>query len=371
MVRERREPFQIETSIQTDERKRYVAKKNLMPAGIAHIKRMEETYQKSDYSEILCPCFLEKGFVYFQYVEGVSFGEKLLKAAEEADYENIKKLVQEYNDILNYMCRGKNKEQIEDTCGFYEIFGKCGETSGERNEEYGYRDLVFDLTFDNIIFQEKKPYVIDYEWRFSFPVPVEFIKFRAVYAFEMKYHQQISKLYSDEEFYQLFGIETDKISRYLEYNNSFISYVYGEKGYQDIVRKYRKKNHDIRLLDKVDQFEKTVYSDIQSLLSKHQNLFDDYTKFFRVTEKIKNSGTENYIISEEFCKELHLMLKSNLEMIEFYKNQLEEKERIEREELERREREEQEREEQRRKEEEEKKLKNRIKKLCQTLKQRS
>lgn len=371
MVRERRESFQIETSIQADERGKYVVKKNLTPAGIAHIKRMEQTYQKSHYAEILCPCFMEDGSVYFQYIEGVPFGEKLLEAIEEADFENIKKLVGEYNDILNYMCRGKNKEQIEDECGFYEIFGKCGRTFGEGNEEYGYRDLVFDLTFDNIIFQENKPYIIDYEWRFSFPVPVEFIKFRAVYAFEMKYHQQISELCSDEEFYQLFSIETDKISRYLEYNNSFISYVYGEEGYQDIVRKYCKKNHDIRLLDKVDQFEKTVYSDIQSLLNQHQNLFDDYTKFFRVTEKIKNSGTESYIISEEFCKELHLLLKSNLEMIEFYKNQLEEKERIERErEEQERERIEREREEQERekRKKEEKLLKNRIKKIHYILK---
>lgn len=342
MVRERREPFQIETSIQTDERKRYVAKKNLMPAGIAHIKRMEETYQKSDYSEILCPCFLEKGFVYFQYVEGVSFGEKLLKAAEEADYENIKKLVQEYNDILNYMCRGKNKEQIEDTCGFYEIFGKCGETSGERNEEYGYRDLVFDLTFDNIIFQEKKPYIIDYEWRFSFPVPVEFIKFRAVYAFEMKYHQQISSLYSDDAFYQLFGIGTDQRDRYIAYNHSFIRYVYGDRGYQEIVQKYRKKNRNIFFLDEVDRFEETVYSDILGLLNQYQNLFDDHTKFFRVTEKIKENGEEHYVISEEFCKELHILLNSSLEMVEFYKTQLEEKERLEQEERERRERMEQE-----------------------------
>lgn len=378
MVRERREPFQIETSIQIDERGKYVAKKNLTSAGIAHIKRMEETYQKSDYSEILCPCFLEKGVVYFQYVEGVSFGEKLLEAIEAADFENIKKLVKEYDDILRYMCQGKNKEQVNDSCGFYEIFGKCGE-----NEEYGYRDLVFDLTFDNIIFRGNKPYIIDYEWRFSFPVSIEFIKFRAVYAFEMKYHHQIVKLYSDEEFYQLFDVGMEKTKKYLAYNNSFISYVYGEYGYQNIVQKYRKKIHDIFFFDKVAQFEKIIYSDILSLLNQHQDLFDDYTKFFRVTEKIKKSGTEHYVISEEFCKELHLLLKNNLEMTEFYKKQLEEKERIEkeelerreqkeqeREELERREREEQKREEQRRKEEEEKKLKNRIKKLCRTLKQR-
>lgn len=341
MVRERREPFQIETSIQINENGKYVAKKNLTPAGAGHIKQMEETYQNARYSELLCPCFFEDGTIYFQYVEGKTFGEKLLKAIEEADYDNIEKLVQQYKNILKRMCQGKNKEPIHSSGDYSEVFGTFDSCS-EEGEEYGYRDLVFDLTFDNIIVRENLPLIIDYEWRFSFPVSVEFIMFRAVYAFEMKYHQQISSLYSDDAFYQLFGIGTDQRDRYIAYNHSFIRYVYGDRGYQEIVQKYRKKNRNIFFLDEVDRFEETVYSDILGLLNQYQNLFDDHTKFFRVTEKIKENGEEHYVISEEFCKELHILLNSSLEMVEFYKTQLEEKERLEQEERERRERMEQE-----------------------------
>ena len=51
-------------------------------------------------------------------------------------------------------------------------------------------------------------------------------------------------------------------------------------------------------------------------------MFDDYSKFFKVTEKLKQQqdGKQHFIFSEEFLFEFEQFIKGNFEMIKFYKD---------------------------------------------------
>lgn len=320
-VRDRKKEFQIETSILVGEECKYVVKKNLEPEGEEHIHRINETYQLSCNQDLLCPCFEKNGAVYFEYLDGKSLAQKLLDALSEKSYDRVKIIAKLYNEITDRLCGENIPEFIVQDKRFEKVFGQC-----EDQQEEGYRDLIFDLTFDNIILQGDMPKIIDYEWRFSFPVSKEFIKFRAVYAFEMKYGKLISAMYSLEEFYNLFQIEITKKKVFLSYNNSFIDYVYGEKGYNQILKQYKKDNFDVpvdELLLRSDYgFEKKIFSILLNNIYENKDLFDDYRKFFKVTEKLKQQqeGKHHFIFSEEFLFEFEQFIKGNFEMIKYYKD---------------------------------------------------
>lgn len=319
IVRERKEEFQIETSVQIEAETKYIVKRSLTPKSQEHVRRMEATYQSSVKRELLCPCFLKENAVYFKYIEGSTLGQKLLDALLHRDYANTKKIADTYNAIIDALCVGQSKEVISENEDFESVFGHY-----EGNCEEGYRNLLFDLTFDNIIFEGDQPQIIDYEWRFSFPVSKEFIKYRAVYAFEMKYKNAFLPMYSEEEFYALFELQKEMEERYLFYNQSFIHFVYGENGYNEILNNYKKTNLNVsveQLLSGGDNyFEEKIFSILLDNIEKHKDLFDDYTKFFKVSEKIRKERKRNYLFSDEFLFEFEQFIKGNFDMIEFYKN---------------------------------------------------
>lgn len=320
MVRERRSPFQIETSIVEEAGKRYVIKKPLVPEAKEHVEQMEKTFKESAYAELLCPCFVRDGAVFFTFVKGKSLAEKMLEALDAKNKVLMCMLVEEYEQIIQKQYKEKERELVGQDAKYKEVFGEIADL-----EEFGYRNLIFDLTFDNIVYAEKTPYIIDYEWIFSFPISINFIKFRAVYAFMMKYGKQIQSVYSSEEFYALFHLSLEDKEKYQKYNRKFIAYVYGENSYEKILEKYRKKCFDVTHMmeDRVSiqKFSDHFYKSIVDIIKEHGYLYDDYEKFFRVTEKIRKSGEEKYLFSEEFYKEFMIFLEGNFDMIEFYKKQ--------------------------------------------------
>lgn len=61
---------------------------------------------------------------------------------------------------------------------FKEVFGDVTLPDGLMAREYSNIDLIFE----NVILGDKYT-IIDYEWSFGFPVPVEYIMFRSVFTF--------------------------------------------------------------------------------------------------------------------------------------------------------------------------------------------
>lgn len=56
-----------------------------------------------------------------------------------------------------------------------------------------------DLNFDNILLENNKIHIIDYEWTFNFPIPFEYIIFRAIYTLSEKL-QDIIQLHCQEKY---------------------------------------------------------------------------------------------------------------------------------------------------------------------------
>lgn len=104
------------------------------------------------------------------------------------------------------------------------MFGKLAKAD---EKDWAFKTSNIDCLFENIMMTEDGPYLLDYEWVFSFPVPVTFIKFRVLYYFYEQYKSLLS-YGSMEAFMEEFGVEAERIATYEEMERCFQDYVHGE-----------------------------------------------------------------------------------------------------------------------------------------------
>lgn len=327
-VKDRKKEFQIETALWDDEGKRKVSKRKLYADGQTHIDTIIDTYQMYTDSGLVCGLEESDDKIFFEYIDGITFERQLIDALKESDKTKTEELVGRYNKIVDEICAWNKGSAKQKEIGFESVFGdKLFDVEGEPN-------IIFDLTFDNVIFDGASYKVIDYEWRFEFPLEKEFVKFRAVYAFVMKCKGLIDSLYSVEEFYDLFFVSLENQERYLEYNNNFIKYVYGTNGYNDVIKKYEKRSIDVfneesvnalrvlhnRKIAEEESFENMFFHKILESIENNKDYYDDYTKFYRVTKKVQELNPNGYTESKEFVEEFSVFIDDLYGMVSYYKN---------------------------------------------------
>jgi len=303
-VKDRKKTFQIETALWEENGVKYVSKKNLYEEGLAHINNIIETYETYKETGLLCPVKKVDDKVVFDYLSGNTLESLFIDALKRQDVDAVKSYAEKYNNIVSIVCNDSSS--------------------------------IFDLTFDNIIWVDNIPKVIDYEWRFLVPIEKEFIKFRAVFAFEMKYNSYISQVFSKEHFYNLFDVCLENENRYITYNEQFINYVYGEDGYNNIIKKYEKnsiylfneenmtmlKNRAKRQALGEDTYENRNFNNLLGFIEKNKEKYDDYTKFFKVTQKLKDISSYGYTETDEYLFEFSAYIQDVYNMIDFYKEQI-------------------------------------------------
>lgn len=334
-VKDRRKEFQMETAMWNDNGKKVVSKKNLFLEGKKHMENIMETYAMYSATGLLCGAEIVKDKIMFEYVSGDTFERLLLNAFKEKNKEKALSLVEQYIDIVNQIC----SEERADTTSADKSFEVFGNVSADK---LGYTNVVFDLTFDNIIFDGNSYKITDYEWRFPFAVEKEFIKFRAIFAFVMKYGGYVNKIFDFSEFYKAFGVSMDDQERYLAYNEKFIEYVYGANGYNSMLKKYEKKSIDIFNKDTIsvlrlmhnrkssnsDTYENKFFNKMQDVIESHKDYYDDYTKFYKVTRRLKDTSPYGYTESKEFYEEFSAYIDDLYGLVEYYKNESMEREKM-------------------------------------------
>lgn len=243
-TKERAQSFQIETAIYETEEGRKVSKRPLNDQAKEHIERMHQNYIyfRAHGSEYYAPCQKAGREILFSYIEGDTFYNRLLAALREERIDQFFVLLQEYQDFVRNFCV-HNTEEFHMTEEFRRVFG---DQQGLEGKEAS-RMLDIDLTLDNIILEEAtgKPQIIDYEWVFSFPIPVDFIFYRTVLAMYVKHGQELTQLVDPENLYELFHLSPEDRETYLSMNEHFNAYVNGgEESYEKIIKPYEKKMYE-------------------------------------------------------------------------------------------------------------------------------
>lgn len=156
--------------------------------------------------------------VRFEYIEGVSFDTILDDFLHKDDMASFINAVNEY--IKAVMAVSGNGEFVE-TEQFREVFGDIALP----DHLIAAPVTNIDLIFPNIIVTGDKWNIIDYEWTFDFPIPVNYVIYRALffYSLESGNRRQLHNM----EFFQSFGITEEEVYAYDRMQKNFQKYVNG------------------------------------------------------------------------------------------------------------------------------------------------
>ncbi len=222
---DRAEQFQIKTAIYQDENgQRTVQKSPLGPAAEKHVEdihrhylKMRESYEGTLFTPNKCKKTADG--VQLEFVEGETFEQYLDSLYIQGRYLDIVEEIKRYKEILYGLPDNIPFRYTEE---FDRIFGE--KTLFTDAESLKVSNI--DLIFGNVVMGETWT-VIDYEWVMDFPVPVEFILYRAIHYY--LYSSTKRNALISFQLFQLLGIPAEKLQTYAEMEHAFQRHVAGKK----------------------------------------------------------------------------------------------------------------------------------------------
>lgn len=203
---------------------RFAVKYATYVEGTAHLQRIYEAYEDLKVrfagTEIeVLPCEWWNGGLRFPYVVGQTAEDVLNQMLECGQFGEAKKVMLHYLESIQNAYQEQTFEKNDTFC---EIFGDvdlpgtyhCG---GKNN---------IDMVLDNFIIVDEKTYLLDYEWTFACPVPVEFSLYRILHYFVYR-NKRCEELLANG-FMSLIDISRDENEAFAEMERHFQAYVRGD-----------------------------------------------------------------------------------------------------------------------------------------------
>ena len=301
---QRKKEFQVITRIVKEDSDYFVEKIPVNSEGYQHIQTLpsyactlRETYKNVADVEV-ASCIVKNGKAVFEYEVGERFDHQVTRACETGDLNKILTKIQEYIELLLCM---KTTEEFQLTKEFVEIFGEqplptnipCGEK------------INLDLIFSNIICSEGKYAIIDYEWMFYFPIPLQYVYFRALLT-----STAFSTLDDEikEVVYAQLSIGKELRSIFLAMEERFQNYIKGNKlSTKELKKSFEWKSIDINYVD----WEKLGYY-IKVFGRKGEKAVELYGGSIQGSNiRFDVSISENYDRIEVFGARIYSVIKIN------------------------------------------------------------
>lgn len=195
----RKEEFRIATIIYQGEEK-YVIKKPLNEKSVPHIERVAIKSRMNNIEELLnLPGKYKDGVIRYEFLEDENLDTKISrmmdggKTAQIVDtIREIQKILQEHSEEVNY-----HTEEFE------KIFG---DNKMEAEKTRTVCPANIDCICDNIICRKDGYVIIDGEWIFDMPVPVDFIVWRLVNELYTQHGNRLQKLITRAGMYEKLNI---------------------------------------------------------------------------------------------------------------------------------------------------------------------
>jgi len=221
-----------ERQIRTDLYDSHVVKSAVTKEASAHVLRMRD-WEKALTDVLESVSILDRecavneitdadeatGTLRFAYADGKSLEQTLDEMLADGK-------VQEVENVLLSFCRSlasnEKLKPFEMTESFAEMFGTYPEW-----QQYGWNSLPvsdIDLVSQNILLSEKAV-VIDYEWTFDFPIPVEFLVFRFLYFYLEAKNRTCAVQTQFSELYEKAGITREMKEIFLAMETGFQHWV--------------------------------------------------------------------------------------------------------------------------------------------------
>ena len=212
------------------------------PEAMAHVRRIAECREKLecfyDSGELLInACVLTDQGIELEYLAGPTLEEEIDRTFAEKGAEEAGKLIDRFFALTQPEGRLQPFQMTE---GFQAIFGTGlqGQVPDElqRHMMAGLPAFTLDnlpslpvadldMIFPNIILDEKGWNLIDYEWTVFFPVPAEFLRYRALHYFTAASSRRDWAWKQARDRWQ---IDPDRIPLWENMEKRFQAYIMGE-----------------------------------------------------------------------------------------------------------------------------------------------
>ncbi|WHY19023.1 hypothetical protein QNH28_27125 [Paenibacillus sp. G2S3] len=229
--------------------------------GFAHIQKISENYKllNAVYNNIsICSSELFDDHIKFEYIKGQTLNERLLKLTDS--YDKISFLA-ELSEITEKMYSSKTKTPFNYSDEFESVFGtEYKQLLSSCNLE-SFLHSNIDTNFDNIIVSDEDNswYMVDYEWVFSFPIPIRFIQFRSLLYFYTTNSMMLQEFILFDEILKHFGFTKVEVEVYSDMDNNFIRFI-SDKG--NLFDNYAKKSVNLDLQAELLKVGNIYYSQL-------------------------------------------------------------------------------------------------------------
>ena len=207
---ERKEEFKSMTSISNGK----ISKIKLSGNFDDMRQNMDFNFGKIKYS----PCEISDNRIdYPLYEESVE--SMLIQLVYKNDRTTFLKTIKNYYEALIYNS-SKSKEWISDE--FKSIFKISSK------QEFHYHDKSsLDLTLDNIHIIDGDYRTTGYEWLFEFPIPLEYIFFRAINCL-ISHNVLFKEFISTREVFDYLNLDLDNLDLFAEWERKFSKHAFGK-----------------------------------------------------------------------------------------------------------------------------------------------
>lgn len=210
-----------------EENDRHVYKLADQPQALPQITGMEEAcrnlntqfeatkFQVNRY--LACP-----GGAEFEFLQGTTMEEIVDRLLEQGRMDEAREQILA---VCRELAAGSGQKPFERTEAFEEVFGTC--TLPEGLMAYEVTDI--DMILPNILISREAEQeiwnVIDYEWFFTFPVPVHYILYRCIHYYAET--TAVRRELGAEELYQRAGLSKKEVTAYDRMERSFQAWMCG------------------------------------------------------------------------------------------------------------------------------------------------
>jgi len=244
-----------------------VIKSAMTPEARSHVASFAEKQKRL--SEVLpslsfIPVTEKDGEAQFPFVEGTRLDDELFSQFAFGRKEENLALIQ---SSLEHLVPGSAATvPFTVTDEFKSVFGEAVPDEGALCLPYSN----VDTNFDNIILKDGKWICIDYEWAFSFPIPADFLRYRAVLYFLLHHKKELGNWLDEDTVWSSLGFRGAQLKVYELMEERFQEYVFGK----DLSGKYTNRYKKEVQRDLAGTYQKMVQitHDQHALIEKYQNL---------------------------------------------------------------------------------------------------
>lgn len=211
----RKEKFRLLTRIVRENGEVRAEKEAMVPQAEEFVEKLEKLGTESTGSDKYrnLPCKAENGKIAYPLLTGKTLHQEIAELAHKGEIEEIKTLLKKfYQEFF-----GARKVMDYRTGEFCEVFG---DYPGRSDYECVCPANV-DLICSNIFMGENGNQIIDYEWMFDFPVPVNFIMWRLIH--ELYTHiSELPQLCHEDEMMAEFEIGYTDYEIFMKWTMHFV-----------------------------------------------------------------------------------------------------------------------------------------------------